>query len=236
MHGAPSWVEPRGRPRPVAALYPHAGNHVRKLGSTVGIAPDSSDPREAPQCGHCGRASQPPSTSWGLARSTAPCCANDPPAQALEQGGKPGPRGKADSTGHDHRNRARGIGPVCRDRARKSLPCKPTPAARLSPGQSMTARNTDIRRPSSNGDGGRSGCYIGRLTKGCQRPAQGNRRDVARVSGSAWRARQRLSKFRGVASDRGGCETGIAILMRTESLRKRCFSRGCRLSIGDITK
>ena len=61
--------------------------------------------------------------------------------------GKPGPRRMADSTGRDHRNQAEGIGTVCRNRAQKSLPSKPTPAAQLGPGQSITARNTDNRRP-----------------------------------------------------------------------------------------
>ena len=37
MHGAPSWREPAGRRLSVAASYLHAGNHVRKLGSTVRI-------------------------------------------------------------------------------------------------------------------------------------------------------------------------------------------------------
>ena len=37
MHGARSWRKPSGCPLPVAASYLHAGNHFRKLGSTVKI-------------------------------------------------------------------------------------------------------------------------------------------------------------------------------------------------------
>ena len=36
-HGAPSRREPSGRPLPVAASYPCAGNNIRKLGSTARI-------------------------------------------------------------------------------------------------------------------------------------------------------------------------------------------------------
>ena len=59
MHGAPSWREPAGRHRPVAASYIYAGNHVRKPGSTVTIdaAQDiQADRRERGPC----RLSAPP--------------------------------------------------------------------------------------------------------------------------------------------------------------------------------
>ena len=73
------------------------------------------------------------------------------------------------------------------------------------------------------GDGGRSGCYIGRLAKGCQRGAQGCREDVARVSAAhsghggvcrnwaAWRA------TRGGCGDRISNPVAYGILTETQS-------------------
>ena len=72
------------------------------------------------------------------------------------------------------------------------------------------------------------------LVRGYQRRAEGGRGDVARMSGSASRARRRLSISGGVARHRGAEGTGFAILLLAESLRQRSHARKMYLWVGDI--